>query len=130
MSNKHHVKFPGQELKIEGVEVVEGCLYKKWAEDDYIYCYDLVVDAVVDGKVYRHNMVFFGAVEDENGFWHPNYNAKPEAHRLAERVAKKGIINTKYWEYIREVDNSDLVEERLMQSWSDVSDHYEEGEWR
>jgi len=129
MSN-HNVVFPGRELKIEGVEVVEGCLYKKWAEDDYIYCYDLVVEALVDGKVYRHNHVFFGAFVDEEGYWYPNYNAKPDAHALAKRIEEKGIINTKYWEYIREADDSDLVLTRLEEAWSDVSDHYEEGEWR
>lgn len=130
MSN-HNVVFPGIELKIESVEVIEGILYKKWAEDDYIYCYDLVVEALVEGKIYRHNHVFFGAIEDEEtGNWHVNYNAKPDAHKLAERVEKKGIINSKYWEYIREADDSDLIEERLMKAWSDVSDHYEEGEWR
>lgn len=120
-----------RELKIEGVEVIEGPLYKKWAEDDYIYCYDLVVDAVVDGKVYRHNHVFFGAFcNDETGNWYVNYNSKSDAHKLADAVAKKGIINSKYWEYIREADDSDLVLARLEEAWSDVSDHYEEWEWR
>jgi hypothetical protein len=113
-------------LIISRVDVIETDLYAKWAEDCEIFVYDLIVRAYVDGEVYDHNHVFKGYVEDEEGFYHPNYGAKDAAHRLADRVADVSAIDTDYWTCIGNLSEIyKTAEERLEEAWSDCSDHYE-----
>ena len=112
---------------ISNVEVIETDLYERTAEDGKIVVYDLIVRAYIDGQVYDHNHVFKGAFKDEHeGYYHVNYGAKDEAHRLADRVGSAGVIDTAHWTCIGNL--SELYktqEERLEEAWSDVSDHYE-----
>jgi hypothetical protein len=114
-------------LFISSVEVVEGYLYERMAEDGKIVVYDSFVRAICDGDVYDHEVIFKGAFKDEyEGYYHVDYNAKPNAERLASRVAEAGFINTDHWE--SKGNLSEIMktqEERLEEAWSDVSDHYE-----
>ena len=113
-------------LRAKSVNVIETNLYKKWAEDDYIYVYDLIVQVVgVDYKVYHHKHVFYGCFEDEDGFHRPNYGAKQDAHKLMNRVLAANEIDTKYWECVGEVEDEDAYDNRLQEAWSDISDHFE-----
>lgn len=113
-------------LFISTVEVIEGHLYEVWGEDSKLVVYDQFVRVICDGEVWDHIHIFYGTVADREGFHHPNFNAKAEAERLAARVHDRGWIDTKHWHHIgniTELRKSEL--ERLEESWSDVSDHYE-----
>ena len=115
-----------KKLRVKMVDVIEGNLYKKWAEDDYIYVYDLVVQVVgVDYKYYVHKHVFYGCFVDDEGFYHPDYNAKKDAHKLMNRILAKGEIDTKHWNCVGDVPDKDNFDERLQEAWSDISDHFE-----
>jgi len=86
--------------KIHNVSVVEGPLYEKWGEDSMVVCYDLWVEGVIRDRVYRHKHTFKGMTENPDGFPCPNYNAKSDAHNLADRVSLAGYVDTKYWELV------------------------------
>lgn len=89
------------------VNVCEGPLYQMMGEDEMLHVYDLWIEAIIDGDVYYHKHIFKGFVECEvpedcggGCFNYPNFNAKSEAERLAERVRKADSINTDHWEFI------------------------------
>jgi hypothetical protein len=89
--------------KVSKVEVIEGPLYEKYGEDSMVVCYDLWIEATVGDIIYRHKHVFRGMGETPEGFACPNFNAKPDAHRLAERVRKRGVVNLKHWIKVFEI---------------------------
>ncbi len=108
-------------IKIKDAGVIEGYLYEVWGEDSKLVVYDLYVQAVdFDGNLYTHRHVFKGYFTDEyEGFNHPNFGAKPEAHRLAQRVRDKGVINPNFWD-TESADN--LADEKINEMWSDYAD--------
>ena len=114
-------------LIISSVEVIEGALYEVWGEDSKLIVYDSFVRVICDGDVYDHINIFYGTVTDREGFHHPNFNAKADAERLANRVHDRGSIDTQYWHFIGNL--SELRErtlDRLEESWSDNSDHFQD----
>ena len=114
-------------LFISEVNVLETDLYSRMAEDGEIVVYDCIVRAICEGAVYDHKVIFKGAFKDQyEGYYHVDYNAAKDAERLANRVAEAGSINTDHWVAIGHVDEIyKSQEERLAESWSDISDHYE-----
>lgn len=84
--------------KIKSINALEGALYKVAGEDGELIVYDLLIEAILpNGDVYYHNHVFKGHVQDQEGFEHPNYNAKDDAHKLVKKILLNGNINTKFW---------------------------------
>jgi len=113
-------------LQISQVYMVEGDLYNVMGEDEMLFCYDCVVEAIVDGDIYHHNHVFRGAGRNpENGCFYPNRNCKAEAQELANRVAARGSINLTHWELVGNLSEQDDPMDRLEREWSDNSDHFE-----
>ena len=113
-------------LRVKSVKVIESNLYSRMSEDQEIIVYDLLVTCVgVDYKIYTHKHVFYGCFEDEEGFYRVDFGAKPEAHRLANRVVAKCEIDTAHWECTGKIEDEDTYDHRLEEAWSDVSDHYE-----
>ena len=113
-------------LRISMVTVIEGALYEVWGEDGKLVVFDQFVRVVCDGTVYDHVHMFYGSVETPDGFHVPNYNAKQDAQNLAARVHDAQFINTEHWHCIGNLTEiMKTADERLAESWSDVSDHYE-----
>ena len=118
-------------LRISEVKVVQGHLYEVWAEDQKLVVYDSFVRVVADGNVYDHFYLFKGYVEDDLGFCHPNYSAKDQVEKLAARIEECGFIDTQYWHFAGNLSEiREREEERLMESWSDYSDHFEDYYYR
>jgi hypothetical protein len=119
-------KNKGQKMNlfISDVMVVEGNLYQVMGEDEMLYVYDAVVQAIVDGDIYHHKHVFKGHVQDPDGFDHPNYNAKGDAEALMVRVSDHGVINTDHWELVGNLSEMEDPLVRLEREWSDNSDHF------
>ena len=111
-------------IAVSTVDVIEGNVYEVWGEDSKLVVYDCLVQAICDGDIYLHNHTFKGTVEDREGFAHPNFHAKEDAERLANRVADHGFINLDHWVSAGHVDELEDPLERLERSWSDTSDHY------
>jgi len=112
-------------LFVSEVNVIETDLYSRMAEDGEIIVYDCIVRAICDGEVYDHKVIFRGAFKDEyEGYYHVDYNAKKQAHILADRVADVSVINTDHWTAIGHVDEIyKTAEERLDEAWNDYSDY-------
>ena len=96
----NRIKENTKMISVSSVNVIESNLYEVWGEDSKLVVYDLVVQAVCDKDVYNHVHVFKGYWEDDEGFNHPNYGAKEDAHRLAGKVLDRGTINLLHWNLI------------------------------
>ena len=112
-------------LTISGVEVIQGNLYEVWGEDGKLIVYDTFVQVVCDGEVYDHIHMSYGTVTDDHGYHHPNYNAMGDAEKLANRITDAGVIDTKYWHCMGNLSEMKTGLERLEESWSDNSDHFQ-----
>jgi hypothetical protein len=102
-------------LAIQTCTPVEGPLYAVQFEDSVGHCYDWSFEArSVDGKRYvlRDHHVE-GTVRGEEGFLCPNYQARGQAERFAQRVEDRGSIDPTLWD---EVPDRDALRE-LMESW-------------
>ncbi len=84
---------------IAEVDVIEGALYSKLAEDGEIICYDCwVVATCSDGEEYVHTLTFKGAFQDPDyHYYHVDHGAVRGAEKLAARVVDRGYINTNFW---------------------------------
>ena len=98
-----------KKMKVSDCGVSEGMLYEVMGEDSLLHCYDLEVSVVdEDGGLWKHRHVFKGCFKDEHDdMMRPNFAAKPEAHRLAERVKKAGYFNPEHWVYYGHEDEAD-----------------------
>ncbi len=93
---------------VKEVNVIEGSLYSRIAEDGEIVCYDCWVVAtcsdtradfgIEDGEEYIHNLTFKGAFQDPDyHYYHVDRGAVRGAEKLAARVGDRGYINTNFW---------------------------------
>jgi len=110
---------------ISDVMVIEGDIYDIMGEDEMLYVYDLQLQAIVDGDIYIHHHVFKGHCQDDDGFDHPNRNAKSDAEDLCAKVADRGIIDTAHWDCIGNVSELPDPLEALKTAFADNSDYYE-----
>lgn len=98
-------------LFVSTVNVCEGALYELMGEDSLIVCFDTVVRAHCDGDVYEHKHIFNGSFVDREGINRPNMAAVNNAHTLADRVSRKGEINTEHWLCVGNVSETPYNEE-------------------
>jgi hypothetical protein len=109
------MKKTPKRIAIQTCTPVEGSLYAVQFEDSIGYCYDWSFEArAVDGKRYvLHGHRVEGAVRGEEGFLCPNYQARGQAERFAQRVEDRGSIDPALWD---EVPERDALRE-LEESW-------------
>lgn len=95
-------------LFINNVYSSQTDLYELMGEDEMLVLYDVYIFAIADGEIYRHNHVFKGHIQDEDGFEHPNRNAQPDADRLVDKILSKGKINTDHWVCIGNISEIEM----------------------
>lgn len=103
-------------IAIESCAAVEGALYAVAFEDSIGHCYDWSFEARgADGKRYvLRGYRIEGAVRNEEGFLCPDYQARSQAARFAQRVEDRGSIDPALWDEVSDRDG--LCD--LMESWS------------
>lgn len=117
-------------LLVSNVYAVEGDLYQVMGEDEMLYVYDIVIEAVVDGDIYHHKHVFKGHLEIDMGQGytaeHANMNCKRDAEKLLARIYNEGNgwIDTDHWECVGNLSEQEDPLDRLEREWSDNSDHF------
>lgn len=86
-------------LPVQFCSPVAGDLYRKLGEDEELFCYDWVFRVTVrDGRVFEHKShAVRGAVQNPEGFWVPNFNARREAEAFALKVEERGSIDPAHW---------------------------------
>jgi hypothetical protein len=104
-----------QRITIQSCLPVEGPLYAVQFEDSIGHCYDWSFEAnTAEGKRYvLRGYRVEGAVRGEEGFLCPNYQAREEASRFAQRIEDHGSIDPALWD---EVSAHGALHE-LMESW-------------
>jgi len=102
-------------IAIQSCSAVEGPLYAVHFEDSIGHCYDWSFEASADdGKRYvLRDYRVEGSVRGEEGFLCPNYQARNEAARFAQRVEDRGSIDPALWDEVPERD----ALRALMESW-------------
>jgi hypothetical protein len=102
-------------IAIQFCSAVEGPLYAAQFEDSVGHCYDWSFEVQsVDGKRYiLRGYRVEGSVRGEEGFLCPNYQAKGQAQRFAQRVEERGSIDPALWDEVPERD----ALRALMESW-------------
>lgn len=110
-------------IAIQSCVAIEGPLYAVQFEDSIGHCYDWSFEVrTVDGKCYvLRGYRVEGSVRGEEGFLCPNYRAREEAERFAQRVADRGSIDPALWDG---VPAHDPLRE-LMASWGSEEAHRE-----
>jgi len=109
------MKKTPKRIAIQTCTPVKGPLYAVQFEDSIGYCYDWSFEArAVDGTrhVLRGHRVE-GTVRSDEGFLCPNYQARGQAERFAQRVEDRGSIDPTLWD---EVSDRDTLRE-LEESW-------------
>lgn len=125
-NNKHNIKDKKMKLLASILKVVEGDLYNITGEDELLYVYDCFVEAIVDGDIYHHNHVFYGHVQDDDGYEHPNRNAKNDAEDLVNRIHNSGcMIDTTHWRCVGNLSEQEDPLVRLEREWNTPDDCYE-----
>lgn len=72
-----------KQIPVVRVFAVEGPLAQYASEDGPIYCFDTFIHFQgANGKTYCKNDSVAGAIQDEDGFFHPNYDYKNEVAKL------------------------------------------------
>ncbi len=106
------------ELTISRVGAIEGDLYLVWGEDEELFLFDTVVEAIVDGDIYHHKHIFKGLVVDDEGINRPNMGAKDAADKLVGAVVDHGVINLDHWVLVGNLSELEDPLVRLEREWS------------
>ncbi len=102
-------------IAIQSCTPVEGPLYAVQFEDSVGHCYDWSFEASdADGKRYiLRGYRVEGTVRGEEGCLCPNYQARSQAARFAQRVEERGSIDPALWDKLPARDSL----RELMTSW-------------